>query len=37
MAARQHLSPDEHRHTDDAELAEHGYRQRLNRSLGGFS
>ena len=22
---------------DDAELAEHGYRQRLNRSLGGFS
>lgn len=30
--------PDEHRHgTDDAELAEHGYRQRLNRSLGGFS
>src|SRR6185437_2914334 len=37
MAARQHLSPDEHRPADDAELAEHGYRQRLNRSLGGFS
>ena len=28
----------EHPHAgDDAELAEHGYRQRLNRSLGGFS
>ena len=28
----------EHPHAgDDAELAEHGYKQRLNRSLGGFS
>src|SRR3984957_5116762 len=34
MSATQHERP----HAgDDAELAEHGYRQRLNRSLGSFS
>lgn len=38
MSARQHLFPEAHRHAaDDAELAEHGYRQRLDRSLGNFS
>ena len=34
------MSATKHTHSpagDDAELAEHGYRQRLNRSLGGFS
>jgi urea carboxylase system permease len=38
MSAKHHLLPQEHGHaSDDAELAEHGYRQRLNRSLGSFS
>lgn len=38
MSARPHIFSHEPSHaSDDADLAEHGYRQRLNRSLGGFS